>query len=663
MQVSLNWTASTGATSYNVQRSTTSGGPYSLVASVSGTSYTDTGLTNGTTYYYVVSAVNSAGQSGESNQASATPATPVAPPPAPTNLTASAGDAQVSLKWSASTGATSYNVQRSTTSGGPYSLVASVSGTSYTDTGLTNGTTYYYVVSAANSAGQSGNSNQASATPAPGPPTSLKLVLVGHTTSSNFPVTNGTSYVSGGSTGQNGTVSVLSYNGSSATLAFSTYLGASSGGSGTQVRDVWVDPSGNIYVGGTTSDQNFPTTAGVFQGAFGGGPDDAFIAKYSPAGALLWASYLGTSGSQIEEKVYSIAGYDNNGNLTVCGRMNGPNAAIDGVNETNIGSMPAYTHAYIAKIKPDGSQLVWFTMFGGNGAAGDAVRGRCILDNNGNVYAEGATSSPNFPVTPGAFQTSFANTNGGSSGFVVELAADGSRMIWASYLGGSGSSSIGDSTTGGIALDTGGNVYVSGYTSSSNLFTSGATGYQQLLPGGGIACFIARIKSDGSAILNSTFYGGATKFNSSASNFMECMALNRASDGTIYVQGITPYKDLPTTPGSFQPNFAGGNYDGFVGHFSSDLSTLLQGTFIGGTGNETGDSSARIAFDASGNVFTALTTSSLDFPVTSGAFQSAYQGGADDQVLFGLSPDLSTLLQSTYFGGNGVDFNRSMALR
>ena len=165
-QVSLTWTGSTGATSYNVKRSTTSGGPYTTVGTSTTTSFTNTGLTNGTTYYYVATAVNSAGESGNSNQASATPNVSI--PPAPTGLTATAGNGQVSLSWSASSGATSYNVKRATTNGGPYTTVATSTTTSYTNTGLTNGTTYYFVVSAVNSAGESGNSNQASATPSAG---------------------------------------------------------------------------------------------------------------------------------------------------------------------------------------------------------------------------------------------------------------------------------------------------------------------------------------------------------------------------------------------------------------------------------------------------------------------------------------------------------------
>ncbi|WP_239613466.1 endo-1,4-beta-xylanase [Cohnella mopanensis] len=166
-QVALSWTASSGATSYTVKRATTSGGTYTDVATgLTSTSYTNTALTNGTTYYYVVSAANSAGSSGNSLQVSATPTAGTQAPAAPTGLTATAGNAQVALSWTASSGATSYTVKRATTSGGTYTDVATgVTSTSYTNTGLTNGTTYYYVVSATNSAGTSGNSSQASATP------------------------------------------------------------------------------------------------------------------------------------------------------------------------------------------------------------------------------------------------------------------------------------------------------------------------------------------------------------------------------------------------------------------------------------------------------------------------------------------------------------------
>ena len=165
-QVSLAWTASTGATSYNVKRSTTTGGPYTKISSPAATNFTDTNLTNGTTYFYVASAVNAAGESVNSAQASATPVAPTQAPAAPTGLIATGGNAQVSLSWTASSGAISYHLKRSTATGGPYTQVSAPTTTSFTDTGLTNGTTYFYVVSALNAVGESANSTQASATPA-----------------------------------------------------------------------------------------------------------------------------------------------------------------------------------------------------------------------------------------------------------------------------------------------------------------------------------------------------------------------------------------------------------------------------------------------------------------------------------------------------------------
>jgi len=164
-QVVLSWTAVTGATSYNVKIPTTVYGTYTTIASsVTDTTYTNTSLTNGTTYYYVVSAVGAGGESVNSAEASATPAAPV--PSTPTGLNATPGDGQVSLSWTASDGATSYNVERSTVDGGPFTSIANQAGTSYTDTSVTDGTTYYYVLAADNASGESPNSAEASATPA-----------------------------------------------------------------------------------------------------------------------------------------------------------------------------------------------------------------------------------------------------------------------------------------------------------------------------------------------------------------------------------------------------------------------------------------------------------------------------------------------------------------
>lgn len=164
--VTLTWTASSGATSYNIKRSTTDGSGYLPIGTSASATYADSTVTNGTAYYYVVTAVGTNGESAASAQASATP---LAPPAAPTGLTATPGNAVVTLAWSASSGATSYNIKRSDVSGSGYELVGTTSANGYVDTDVLNGAAYYYVISAQNVAGEGANSGQVTATPVAAP--------------------------------------------------------------------------------------------------------------------------------------------------------------------------------------------------------------------------------------------------------------------------------------------------------------------------------------------------------------------------------------------------------------------------------------------------------------------------------------------------------------
>ena len=161
-QVNLTWNASSGATGYYVKRSTTSG-TEAQIAAQAGTSYADNAVTNGTKYFYTVAAYNSYGTSADSSEVSATPTAPALT--APTNLVATSGDSQIALTWSAVSAATGYNVKRSTTSGAE-TKISSPTTNAFTDTGLTNGTKYFYVVSAVSGATESANSSEANATPA-----------------------------------------------------------------------------------------------------------------------------------------------------------------------------------------------------------------------------------------------------------------------------------------------------------------------------------------------------------------------------------------------------------------------------------------------------------------------------------------------------------------
>ena len=163
-QVSMAWTAASGADTYNVHRATVSGGPYGTLATgIATTSHVDTTVSNGTTYFYVVSGQNEAGEGPDSNQASATPQAPQLPPP-PTGVAAtSPSKKKITVTWSAVAGATSYRVKRSTSSGGPYTLVGSPTALTFTNNGLTSGVTYYYVVSAVSGGGEGPDSAQVSA--------------------------------------------------------------------------------------------------------------------------------------------------------------------------------------------------------------------------------------------------------------------------------------------------------------------------------------------------------------------------------------------------------------------------------------------------------------------------------------------------------------------
>jgi cellulose 1,4-beta-cellobiosidase len=165
VKVSLSWKRVSGATSYIVYRSTTSGNGYKVIGTPTGPSAGDTHVIGGTTYYYVVTAVNASGESPKSAQVSAMPPIPANAPAAPTNPVATAGNGKVSLSWSLISGANSYIVYRSTTNGNGYKLIGTPTGPNGVDTRVTNGTTYYYVVTAVNARGESPQSAQVSATP------------------------------------------------------------------------------------------------------------------------------------------------------------------------------------------------------------------------------------------------------------------------------------------------------------------------------------------------------------------------------------------------------------------------------------------------------------------------------------------------------------------
>ena len=225
-QVALTWQAPTSnggsqITNYRVYRGTTSGGKTLLATLGVVTSYTDTSVTNGVTYYYQVSAVNSVGEGPRSNEATATPSAPAAPPTAPQGLVATGGVGTVTLVWSPPSNnggspVTNYRIYRGTSSNGETLLTTIGNVLTYIDTAVTNGVTYYYQVSAVNSAGEGPRSNEASATPsAPPPPPNFGI--------SASPVSLSIHIGSSGTS----TITLTSLNGFAGTISLSTSIACS----------------------------------------------------------------------------------------------------------------------------------------------------------------------------------------------------------------------------------------------------------------------------------------------------------------------------------------------------------------------------------------------------------------------------------------------------
>jgi hypothetical protein len=366
--------------------------------------------------------------------------------------------------------------------------------------------------------------------------------VTGHTASTNFPTTPGAFQTTFG--GGFGDAFVSKLNAAGSALLYSTYLGGSTDDLGSGIA---IDASGDAYVTGHTDSSNFPTTAGAFQ-TTSGGFTDAFVSKLNTVGsALLYSTYLGGSDGELGN---SIA-VDASGNAYVTGQTNSTNFPITaGAFQTTIGG--GGLDAFVSKLNAAGSALLYSTYLGGR----DVEGGNGIaVDASGNAYVTGGTLSSNFPVTPGAFQTTCPECNNHIVGdtFVSKLNPVGSALVYSTYLGGSGQD--GDF---GIAVDASGNAYVTGFTSSSDFPTTPGA-FQTTLKGSQNA-FFSKLNASGSALLYSTYLGG------SSGDIGDRIAVD--ASGNAYVTGATASSNYPTTPGAFQTAFGGGTLDAFVSKFS-----------------------------------------------------------------------------------------------
>jgi hypothetical protein len=429
-------------------------------------------------------------------------------------------------------------------------------------------------------------------------------------------------------------------------LSYSTYLG---GSDMDYANGIAVDASGNAYVTGYTASVDFPVVNAAQSSPAGGTCSedgtatpcfDAFVSKLNSTGtALLYSTYLGGS----DEDYGASVAVDSSGRAYVAGYTYSTDFPVqNALQPSNAGGVDAF----VAELSADGASLIYSTYWGGSQ---DDVGTGIAVDSSGNAYLSGYTDSSAFPVSPGAFQTSYGG--GAHNGFVVKFNSGGAQLGYSTLLGGSG-----DDYIYAVAVDSAGDAYVTGATNSTNLPTLNA--FQPNYSGGqcGAApntfprfdAFVAKLNPTGSALLFSTYLGGT------GSDYGYALALD--SSANAYITGYTTSQNFPTTPAAFQRVF-GGAYDVFVAKLSSSGSALDYSTYLGGSGTEV---AYGIAVDSNGSAYTTGYNYGGNFPTANPV--QAQNAGFYDAFVNVLDPTGSFLIFSTYLGGSQDDFGRGIAL-
>jgi len=375
--------------------------------------------------------------------------------------------------------------------------------------------------------------------------------VTGYTYSKDFPVQSALQPNNAG--GWDAFVTELSADGAS--LVYSTYWGGSLDDIATGIA---LDSNGNAYLSGYTDSTDFPATTAAFQTTYGGGAHNGFVVQFNAKGAQIGYSTLLGGGS--DDYAYAVA-VDSIGDAYVTGATNSasfptlnafqPHYA-GGTCATAPNTFPCYD-AFAAKLNPAGSALIFSTYLGGTGSDyGYAI----ALDSAANAYITGYTTSTNFPTTPGAFERAYG---GSYDVFVAKLNGAGSTLGYSTYLGGSGTQ-----VAYGIAVDSNGSAYITGYNYGGNFPTAHPVQAQNA---GFYDAFVSVLDPTGSSLRFSTYLGG------SQDDFGRGIALD--GSGNVYVAGATFSPDFPTTSGSFQPAYMGGPYDDFVTEISAPVMPLV----------------------------------------------------------------------------------------
>jgi Beta-propeller repeat len=415
-------------------------------------------------------------------------------------------------------------------------------------------------------------------------------------------------------------------------IEYSTFLG----GPGSDRADgVAVDAAGSAYITGRAN-SGFPATPGAFDTSSNGpgSGGDAYVTKLNASGsALEYSTYVG--GATAGDSGLAIA-IDGAGSAYITGSTSSTDfpttpAAYDTSYNGSGGS-----DAFVAKLSPDGSALDYSTYLGGSNSSGFFDLGSGIaVDGTGAAYIAGEADSANFPVTPGAFDTT---DNGGADAFVTKLAPTGSSLAYSTLLGGASF----DSATA-LAVDGSGNAYIAGYGTSTDYPTTAGAFDQSYNQGWDV--FVTKLDASGASLAYSTYLGGAT--------YDEARGITVDGAGGAYVTGHTFSSDYPTTAGAFDTSYDNsvGGSDAFVTKLDGSGGALSYSTFLGGSGDDLGEG---IAVDAAGRAYVTGYTETTNFPTVQ-ATDTSYNGGSFDVFVTKLGAAGGSLDFSTYLGGSSDD--------
>lgn len=438
------------------------------------------------------------------------------------------------------------------------------------------------------------------------------VYITGSTGSSSFPTTVGAydNTMNGGMD-----VFVTKLNSSGIALIYSTFIGGTYAlpyACSDYAYSIALDNSGSAYITGYTSCPDYPVTAGAFDAVYNGGYSDCFVTKINASGTTLeYSTYFG---GRSHDEAFSIA-VDALGCAYITGQTYSTNTGIPistrfPITAGTYDNTYNYRDGFVAKLNATGTGLFYSTYFGGT----DLEYGKCIkLDAFNNAYIGGWTMSGNFPVTVGCYDNTLDAVTG-VDGFVLVLNDLGNALVYSTYLGGNG-----DDRVAGLALNTTGNVHVTGWTNSADFpVTAGA--FSTAYNGGLLDGFVTQFDVSGSSVLYSTYIGG--------SHTDHYAGIETDVSGNVYVAGISSSPDYPTTPGSHDPTYTGGtDIEVVVSKLNSTLSTLLYSTYIGGTLDDffaMDYTTSVMRVDNLENVYIAGITWSTDYPVTAGAFDTSH---------------------------------------